>query len=222
MRRANSVERTSAPVAGSINLMDTAKAYWLLDNARSLARVVELKEKYMSDLKSKNILVLGASGVLGSTLSTKLAAQGATVMATSSTLESAERVPQAGNPRLLVDLTNPESIRVLIDYLIESEAKIDGIVNATGVVAFGNFTDLTAEVLTKLFAVNTTGPIHLIQGLLPALKLSAAAGNDPFIVNISGVVAESPMVGLRQALKWPRESSIPWWPMQIFGESRAS
>ena len=150
----------------------------------------------MSDLKSKNILVLGASGVLGSTLSTKLAAQGATVMATSSTLESAERVPQAGNPGLLVDLTNPESIRVLIDYLIESEAKIDGIVNATGVVAFGNFTDLTAEVLTKLFAVNTTGPIHLIQGLLPALKLSAAAGNDPFIVNISGVVAESPMAGL--------------------------
>ena len=102
----------------------------------------------MSDLKSKNILVLGASGVLGSTLSTKLAALGATVMATSSSLESAERVPQAGNPRLLVDLTNPESIRVLIDYLIESEAKIDGIVNATGVVAFGNFTDLTPEVLT--------------------------------------------------------------------------
>jgi cyclic-di-GMP-binding biofilm dispersal mediator protein len=176
--------------------MDTAKAYWLLDNHRSFARVVELKEKYMSDLKSKNILVLGASGVLGSTLSTKLAAQGATVMATSSSLESAERVPQAGNPRLLVDLTNPESIRVLIEYLIESEVKIDGIVNATGVVAFGNFTDLTAEVVTKLFAVNTTGPINLIQGLLPALKISAAAGNDPFIVNISGVVAESPMAGL--------------------------
>jgi cyclic-di-GMP-binding biofilm dispersal mediator protein len=28
------------------------------------------------------------------------------------------------------------------------------------------------------------------------LKISAAAGNDPFIVNISGVVAESPMAGL--------------------------
>lgn len=150
----------------------------------------------MSELKSRNILVLGASGVLGSNIATKLAQAGATVMATSSTLESAERVPHAGNPRLLVDLTNPESIRVLIEYLIESDAKIDGIVNATGVVAFGNFTDLSPEVLTKLFAVNTTGPIQLIQGLLPALKASAAAGNDPFIVNISGVVAETPMAGL--------------------------
>lgn len=150
----------------------------------------------MSELKSRNILVLGASGVLGSTIATKLAEAGATVMATSSSLESAERVPHAGNPRLLVDLTNPESIRVLIDYLIESGATIDGIVNATGVVAFGNFTELTPEVLTKLFAVNTTGPIALIQGLLSSLKTSAAAGNDPFIVNISGVVAESPMAGL--------------------------
>ena len=47
----------------------------------------------MSDLKSRNILVMGASGVLGGAIATKLAALGATVMATSSSLESAERVP---------------------------------------------------------------------------------------------------------------------------------
>jgi hypothetical protein len=39
VRRANSVERTSAPVVGSRNLMDTAKAYCLLGNARGFARV---------------------------------------------------------------------------------------------------------------------------------------------------------------------------------------
>jgi cyclic-di-GMP-binding biofilm dispersal mediator protein len=150
----------------------------------------------MSDLKSKNILVMGASGVLGAAITTKLSALGATVMATSSSMESAERVPQVCNPRLLVDLTNPDSFRVLIDYLLESGAKLDCIVNATGVVAFGNFSDLEPETVAKLFAVNTIGPIQLIQGLLPALRASAAAGNDPFIVNISGVVAETPMAGL--------------------------
>lgn len=150
----------------------------------------------MSDLKSKNILVMGASGVLGSTIATKLASHGATVMATSSSLESAERVPHAGNPRLLVDLSNPESIQVLIDYLLESGAQIDGIINATGVVAFGNYSDLDADTLQKLFAINATGPIQLIQGLLPLLKESSSKGNDPFIVTISGVVAETPMAGL--------------------------
>jgi cyclic-di-GMP-binding biofilm dispersal mediator protein len=150
----------------------------------------------MTELKGKNILVLGASGVLGSTIATQLASHGATVMATSSSIESAERVPHGANPRLLVDLTNQESIRVLIDYLIDSDVKIDGIVNATGVVAFGNFADLEAATLNKLFAVNVTGPMQLIQGLVGLLKASAASGNDPFIVNISGVVAESPMAGL--------------------------
>ena len=150
----------------------------------------------MTELKGKNILVLGASGVLGSTITAALAGHGATVMATSSTIESAERVPQGANPRLLVDLTNQESIRVLVDYLVSSEAKVDGIVNATGVVAFGNFSELDAATLTKLFAVNVTGPMQLIQGLVGLLKASAASGNDPFIVNISGVVAESPMAGI--------------------------
>ncbi len=150
----------------------------------------------MSDVKSKNILVLGASGVLGATIATKLAGLGAQVMATSSTLESAEKVPGICNPRLLVDLSTPESIRVLIEYLVDSGAKIDGIINATGVVAFGNYTELTPETLHKLFSVNATGPIQLIQGLLAALKNSAASGNDPFIVTISGVVAETPMAGL--------------------------
>jgi len=157
----------------------------------------QFKEKLaMSDIKSKNILVLGASGVLGSTIATKLAGLGAQVMATSSTLESAEKVPGICNPRLLVDLSTPESIRVLIEYLVDSGAKIDGIINATGVVAFGNYTELTPETLHKLFSVNATGPIQLIQGLLAALKNSAASGNDPFIVTISGVVAETPMAGL--------------------------
>ena len=150
----------------------------------------------MTELKGKNILVLGASGVLGSTIATQLSGLGATVMATSSTIESAERVPTGANPRLLVDLTSQESIRVLTDYLLDSNVKIDGIINATGVVAFGNFSDLDSETLLKLFAVNVTGPMSLVQGLIGRLKESAASGNDPFIVNISGVVAETPMAGL--------------------------
>jgi cyclic-di-GMP-binding biofilm dispersal mediator protein len=187
----------SLPVVGSRNLTDTLKAYCLLGNAGDLARVEAIQgEITMSDLKSKNILVLGASGVLGSTIATKLAGLGAQVMATSSNLESAEKVPGVCNPRLLVDLSNPESIRVLIEYLLDSDAKIDGIINATGVVAFGNYTELDSDVLQKLFSVNATGPIQLIQGLLPALKSSSTNGNDPFIVTISGVVAESPMAGL--------------------------
>lgn len=150
----------------------------------------------MTELKGKNILVIGASGVLGSLITQDLSKAGATVMASSSSISSADKIPSVGNPRLLVDLSSNESIDVLVEYLLDSGVPIDGIVIASGIVAFGNFADLGKETLEKLFAVNALGPIRLVRGLIPALKISASAGKDPFVVTISGVVAESPMAGL--------------------------
>ena len=150
----------------------------------------------MDNLRGKTFLVLGGSGALGSLITSRLIAHGAQVMATTTANEKADLIPSAASPRLLLDLERPESIEVLVNYLIQSGAKIDGIVNATGVVAFGSASELAASTIAKLTAVNFTGPIAVISGLLPALKKSAEAGNEPFVVNISGVVAESPMAGL--------------------------
>ena len=147
-------------------------------------------------MRGKNVLVLGGSGVLGAEISTRLIEQGAQVMATTSSNANADRIPSAASPRLLLDLEKPESIEVLVQYLVQSGAQIDGIVNATGLVAFGPATDLSPATLTRLTAVNLTGPIALISGLIEPLKASATKGNSPFILNISGVVAEHPMAGM--------------------------
>jgi cyclic-di-GMP-binding biofilm dispersal mediator protein len=150
----------------------------------------------MDKLRGKTILVLGGSGALGALITSGLIANGAQVMATTTANEKGDLIPSAASPRLLLDLERPESIEVLVNYLIQSGAKIDGVVNATGVVAFGPASELPAPALARLSAVNLTGPIALISGLLPALRVSAEVGNEPFVVNISGVVAESPMAGL--------------------------
>ena len=150
----------------------------------------------MENLRGKTILVLGGSGALGSLLTSRISALGAQVMATTTNNDRGAHIPSVASPRLLLDLENPASIEVLVTYLIQSAAQIDGIVNATGVVAFGPASELSASTLAKLSAVNFTGPVTLISGLLPALRASATAGNEPFILNISGVVAESPMAGL--------------------------
>ena len=150
----------------------------------------------MSNLQGRNILVLGGSGVLGGLLVQALAAQGALVSATATSIERAANIPSQASPRLLLDFTQPESIQVLTTYLLESGAPIDGIINATGVVGFGAIADLAAETFEKLMRINATGPIELLAGLHPALLASAAKGNEPFFLNISGVVAEQPMAGL--------------------------
>ena len=150
----------------------------------------------MSNLASRNILVLGGSGVLGGLIVQALVSHGALVSATATSIESAAHIPAQASPRLLLDFAQPESIDVLATYLLESGAPIDGIVNATGLVGFGAIADLEASAFEKMMRVNTTGPIELLARLHPALLASAAKGNEPFFVNISGVVAEQPMAGL--------------------------
>lgn len=150
----------------------------------------------MDKLRGKTVLVLGGSGALGSLITSALIANGAQVMATTTANDKGDLIPSAASPRLLLNLEVAESIEVLVNYLIQSGAKIDGIVNATGLVAFGPASELSIASLNRLSAVNLTGPVALISGLLPALRISAQTGNEPFVANISGVVAESPMAGL--------------------------
>lgn len=147
------------------------------------------------ELTGKKILVVGASGALGSELTTQLRARGAEVMGTASTNESAAKIPAVAEVRLLLDLTQPESITTLTEYLVAT-GKLDGIINAAGVVAFGPSSELSSETIGRLISTNAAGPMQLLAQLHPALKLSAEAGNEPFVVNITGVVAESPMPGL--------------------------
>jgi short-subunit dehydrogenase len=150
----------------------------------------------MNDMLGKNILVVGASGVLGAAITQLLLGRGAQVMATTSSNDRAGAIPSGASPRLLLDLANPTSVEVMVTYLSQSDAQIDGVVNAAGLVAFGGAAELSAETIARLTAVNLTGPMTLISGIIPNLRKSASRGAAPFIVNISGVVAESPMANM--------------------------
>ena len=147
------------------------------------------------ELANKKFLVVGASGVLGAELTRQLRAKGAEVMGTASSNDSAAKIPAVAEVRLLLDLTQPESITTLTEYLVAASG-LDGIINAAGVVAFGPASELKTETIESLTKINFSGPMQLFSELHPALKASAEAGNEPVVVNITGVVAETPMPGL--------------------------
>jgi len=147
------------------------------------------------ELMGKTILVTGASGVLGALLTEKLSANGAKVLGTATNNDSAAKIPAKAEVRLLLDYQAPESIQTLTDYL-SAASQVDGIINASGVVAFGPAAELEITTSSRLNGVNSAGPIQLITQLFSKLKSSAEAGHDPFVLNITGVVAETPMPGM--------------------------
>ena len=136
------------------------------------------------ELRGAHVVVVGATGVLGANIATQLGAAGARV---SAIVRDHTRLDGASvSQYALADVTDHEALRMAL----ASVAPFDGVVNATGVVAFGNVVDLDDATLARLFAVNSIAPIVM-------LRESAVHMNDGgFFVNISGVVATQPVAGM--------------------------
>lgn len=149
----------------------------------------------MTHLADSAILVLGASGGLGSELSRLLAAGGARLILSGRDQAKLDALSFPGT-RIAADLTDPDAITALVADAISVNGRLDGIVNASGVVAFGPATEVSDATLTELFAVNTLAPIRLLRAARAALAESAEHGRDPFVITLSGVVSESPTANL--------------------------
>lgn len=135
----------------------------------------------MATLENRTILVIGATGGLGRHFVDQLGESGASVISASS-----------GD----VNLESAESIERFAKHVLTNHASVDGVVLASGQVAFGSIAETPSEVRDRLMRVNFLGQVDLVSSLLPALATSAEAGNAPFVLSISGVIAESPMAGL--------------------------
>lgn len=135
----------------------------------------------MPSLLNKTILVIGYTGGLGSHITQQLQAAGAKVL---------------GASRAQFDLNSEASIEQFCSAVNSADAAIDGLVLAAGLVAFGSTAETPLEVTSRLMQVNFLGQVSLVQKLTGKLSESAASGNEPFIVSISGVIAENPMAGL--------------------------
>jgi short-subunit dehydrogenase len=148
----------------------------------------------MTDLAGKRILVTGASGALGSRIASLLAGAGAQLVLTGT---SADKLQALGlNAELFtLDLSLPGAAGSLI-HTVTAAGQLDGIVVAHGVVAFGPVSELSSQALQSLQALNLTSPIELITSAIPALSAAKAAGSEPFVLTISGVIADMPTAGM--------------------------
>ncbi|MFC5927991.1 SDR family NAD(P)-dependent oxidoreductase [Cryobacterium melibiosiphilum] len=149
----------------------------------------------MTSLTGSTILVCGASGVLGGEIARLLAAEGADLVLTGRDRGRLEALGLAATI-VAADLTDPAAADALIRQALEAHGALDGIVNASGVVAFGAATEISDGTLDALFAVNVLAPMRLLRAAIAPLTASAAAGREPFVLTLSGVVSEVPTANM--------------------------
>jgi short-subunit dehydrogenase len=141
-------------------------------------------------LDGASVVVTGASGGLGRHIARQLADAGARL-----TLAARDRsaLEALGIDATLVsaDLRDAEAGRSIVDAALAANNRLDGLVNAAGVVAFGPLVDTADEVIEDLFLTNVLGPLWMMRAAIPALTESRG-----FIANISAVVAEQPLAGM--------------------------
>ncbi|HSJ72405.1 MAG TPA: SDR family NAD(P)-dependent oxidoreductase [Acidimicrobiia bacterium] len=143
------------------------------------------------DLHSSSVLVLGGSGALGSRIAGRLADEGALITVAGRSRERLDAVAACipGAATSVFDLSDPHDAHTPVDAAIAAHGRLDGIVNAAGVVAFGLLSDTDPEVIDEVIAVDLTGPLHLYRYAIPRM-------DGGFIVNLSGIVATMPTAGM--------------------------
>ncbi len=140
------------------------------------------------DLDGGRWLVAGATGARGGLIARELAAAGARVAVAGRDADRLGTIAaELHAPAVVLDYADAGSAAACVAAAREALDGLDGVVVATGIVAFGDAGTLDRATLDALFAVNTVGPIALIEAAVPHVSS---------VVALSAVVADFPTAGM--------------------------
>ena len=128
----------------------------------------------MSRLKDKVVLVTGAVGAIGAAIARAIDAEGGTAIGS----DLADR----GNVRHALDVTAESDWNRVTAVIAETSGRLDGLVNAAGIVAIGTVEDTDFTTWRRVMAINLDGTFLGCKHALALLKRRGGA-----IVNVSSV-----------------------------------
>lgn len=143
----------------------------------------------VTNLEGAGILLTGASGGLGRPLAQHLSAAGARLVVSG---RDAGRLADLPGHPVTADLRLPGEPERLVEEAVAHLGRLDGVVHAAGVVAFGPVTDVDDDLLDEVLLADLVGPVRLVRAALPALRTAAAEREGAVLALVSAVVAEQP------------------------------
>ena len=160
----------------------------------------------MTDFKSKNVLVTGASTGIGKAIAIQFAKLGANVTVNyysqpdkaestkQQMLEACQEMEKCGAKPLLVqgDVSQPEDVENLVTKTVEQFGSLDILVNNAGIQVEGPSHELAIEDFDRMLAINLRGAFLCSQ---LAIKHFLERGIKGVIINNSSVHEVIPRPG---------------------------
>ncbi len=149
----------------------------------------------METLNGKNVLLVGATGGIGSAVAKLLAGSGAKLFLTGRNTEKLVQVATAcGVPierTFTLDISQPQAVTEMRDKYFEQMPSVDILINTAGIGIIKSMETLSEEDFMKSLHFNLYGPFLLMKAFLPAMKETKKG----LIINIPGVLGKVPMAG---------------------------
>ena len=138
----------------------------------------------MGRLDDKVIIISGAARGQGATEARQAAAEGARVIVTDVLDEQGQAVAdEVDGTYHRLDVTSSAAWRQLVDAVMESHGRIDGLVNNAGVFRHDGILDANEDNFRLITEVNQYGVFHGMAAVAPVMRDQHAGS----IVNISSV-----------------------------------
>jgi NADP-dependent 3-hydroxy acid dehydrogenase YdfG len=149
----------------------------------------------MELLQHKSVLIVGASGGIGSEAARLIHGSKARVFLAARRRHLLEELAQSlGIPDSQViemDVTNPHSVEAAAQQIHGQVTQLDVVVNASGIGIIKPLEQLSYEDFDRSIDVNLKGSFYLFKAFLPPMK-EAKKG---LFINIPGVLGKTPMAG---------------------------
>ena len=160
----------------------------------------------MKNLNNKVVLITGASGGLGQSVTSEFINAGATVFI-------AERQSTKNQPKgvqsITADVTNEADVQRLATEVKNRAGRIDGLINLVGGFALGRLYDTHSSDWSKMMTLNLTAPYLLSRAVLSSMMdqgtgrlihIGARAALEPFPGAAAYIIAKSGLAAMIRVL----------------------
>lgn len=151
----------------------------------------------------KVVIVTGASSGIGKATALQLINEGHTVYGAARRVEQMNELVSAGGKAIAMDLTKHDQVHTEIQKIIETEGRIDVLVNNAGYAVYGAVEEVSYEKAKEQVEVNLFGLAEATKAVLPAMR-SQKSGS---IINVSSIGGKvyGPLAAWYHATKWGLE-----------------